>query len=237
MKKYIKVIMLSVVIVFVLNSLLFSVLTVVQAPYYDEAPAEVDSIYELYASEVYNEVVYRGATEYVSDETEIKKIDDVFKSSSIIKLNKIKSYFKMLSLGKEDFVFITFTKNYGDRSVAAKNIVASHIIVYFDNNEVYIACIELMEYAPDTSRIAMYKVNDNEELVKLLSEYKTEKNKGWKPILPEWRADVSEFHESFNGRQYILLFIIEFIVSVAVVNKFFAKQDNKNKQSYKKPKQ
>lgn len=236
MKKYIKVIMLSVVIVFVLNSLLFSVLTVAQAPYYDEAPAEVDSIYELYASEVYNEVVYRGATEYVSDETEIKKIDDVFKSSSIIKLNKIKSYFKMLSLGKEDFVFITFTKNYGDRSVAAKNIVASHIIVYFDNNEVYIACIELMEYAPDTSRIAMYKVNDNEELVKLLSEYKTEKNKGWKPILPEWRADVSEFHESFNGRQYILLFIIEFIVSVAVVNKFFAKQDNKNKQSYKKSK-
>ncbi len=228
MKRSIKIIILSLAIVLLLNTILFSVLTVYQAPYYDEAPSKMDSIYELYASDEYNDVRYRGALEYLSEETEVQKTEKLFKSTSIVKLNKFQSFLKMFSLNRKDFVFITFTEYYGDRSVAAKNLFASNIIVYLDNDEVYIACVELMEYAPDTSCVAMYKVTNNEELVKLLSEYKTGENNGWKPILPGWRDDLSDFPKSYNSRQYALFFIIEFVVVIFISTKII--KDNKKEK-------
>lgn len=228
MKKRIKVLVLSLVLILLLNTVLFSVLTFVQAPYYDEAPSKMDSIYELYASDEYSEVVYRSALEYVSDQTEIQKINDVFKSASINKLNKFQSYFKMFSLGKKDFVFITFTRDYGDRKVAAEKLMASNIIVYLENNNAYVACLELKEYAYDGSdtKVAIYEVeNESAELISLLKEYKENKKTGWQPILPEWRENISDFPDSFNGRQYFLFFFIEIIVIIALINKIVKKKE------------
>lgn len=231
MKRNFKILIISLAMILLLNTVLFSILTVYQAPYYDEAPSKVDSIYELYASETYdNATYYKGALEYISEEAKIQKIENLFKSTSIVKLNKFQSFLKMFSLNRKDFVFITFTDydDYGGRKTAAEKLVASNIIVYLENDEVYIACVELMEYAPDTSSVAMYKVTNNEELVKLLSEYKTGENNGWKPILPEWREDISEFPKTYNSRQYGLFLIIEFIVVVLISNRII--KDNKKEK-------
>ena len=228
MKKYIKVVILSLVSVLVLNIILFSVLTVVQAPYYEAAPSKVNSIYELYASEEYNEVVYRTALDYISEEEETKNFSDVFQSLSAVKLSKIESYFKMLSLGKKDFVLMTF-KVIDDTKVAIGNLAVSNIIVYLKNNEVYVGCIEFVKNTPANSRIAIYEVeHENEELIKLLTEYKTDKKEGFYMLKPNWRYDISMLSESLNGKLYVLSFFVEFVVAVFVINKFLISKQKAN---------
>lgn len=225
MKKRIKTIIISFVFVMLLNITLFSVLTIIQAPYYDTAPSEVNSIYDLYASEEYNEVVYRSARDYVSDEAEIQKIEEAFKSAEIVKLNKFESYLRMILLDQNDFVFLTMTRNYGDRKIAMEKLVASHVLVYSENDSVYVVCIELTEYAYEAGyeKIAIYETK-NTELSELLTEYKAPKNKGFHLAVPEWRDDISKFPESYNGRLYVLSFFIEFFVALYVINKFLVKQ-------------
>lgn len=219
MKERIKLILISLVSLLLLNAVLFSVLTVVQAPYYDAAPSEMNSIYELYASEEYDKVVYRCACEYI-DENEIPKIEEVFKSTAIVKLNKIESYLTMLSLDENDFVFLTMNRSYEDRKLAMEKIVASNVLIYSENDTVYVVCIELTEYKFEEGydKIAIYKT-ENSELSELLTKYKAPKNKGIHFIVPEWRYDLSGFPESFNGKLYVLSFFVEFFVIQFIIKK------------------
>lgn len=220
MKEQIKTIVITLVLFLLLNIVVFSVLTVVQAPYYDTAPSKVNSIYELYASDEYNQVTYNSAQGYISDETEIQIIEDAFKSTSMVKLDRIESYSKMLLLDENDFVVLTMTRGYGDRKLAMKKLVASNILVYAESDNVYVVCSELTEYSVEDgyAKIAIYET-ENSELAKLLNEYKAPKNKGLHLIVPEWRYDISNFPESFDGRQYVLSFIVEFIGALFVVKR------------------
>lgn len=220
MKNYIKSIALSFSLVLLLNIILFSILTVVQAPYYDEAPSEANSIYELYASEEYDEVVYKSASQHQLNENEIRKMDELFKSASIVKLNKMESYLTMVLLDKNDFTFLTMTKNYGDRKLAAQKLVASNVLVYSKKDTVYVVCCELTEneYDAEYGKIAIYKTK-NKELAKSLTEYKAPKNKGFHLLVPEWRYDISRFPESYYGRQYVLSFFVEFVIAIYVIKR------------------
>lgn len=231
MKKRSKTIIISFVFVLFLNIILLSILTIVQAPYYDTAPSEVNSIYELYASEEYNEVIYRSAREYVSDGDDIQKIEEAFKSAEIVKLNIFESYLRMMLLDENDFVFLTMTRNYGDRKLAMEKLVASNVLVYSENDSVYVVCTELTEYAYEAGykKIAIYETK-NTELSELLTEYKAPKNKGLHLAVPEWRDDISHFPKSLNGRLYVLSFFAEFFVALFVINKFLVKQQKKNDQ-------
>ena len=228
MNKRIKVIIISILAVLLLNTVLFSFLTVYQAPYYEDAPAEMSSIYEMYASDEYNAVVYRDAIEFISDEDEIQKISETFKSTYVVKLSKFQSYLKMFSLNKGDFVFGTISGDYGDRKIAAEKLIASHVFVYLKNNDVYVVCTELTEQVRDSSnmKIAIYEAeNESEELLALLKEHKATRKTGIQ-IFPEWRTDISKFSENLSGKQYLLFFFIEFVVAVILINSILGKKEH-----------
>ena len=238
MKKYIKIVIVSLVTVLILNIIFFSVITVVQAPYYEAAPYKVNSIYELYASEKYNDIRYTFADGiFRGGEKEIQEIENAFKSTSMTKLNKFDSYFKMLTLDKSDFVLLTRTSYHDLRERVMKTIIATSVLVYSQEDNVYVVCIELTESAfeKDYEEIAIYEIK-NAELAKLLEEHKTPKNKGSQFVVPQWRYDISGFPESFMGKLYVLSFVVEFIVAMVVFNKVFANQQRINKQSQSKSK-
>lgn len=230
MKRSIKIIILSLAIVLLLNTILFSVLTVYQAPYYDEAPSKGDSIYNLYASEKYNDVLYSFSTDFIrSGDERIQALENKLKSVSVTKLNKTEFYVKMFSLNAEDFVFQTKTTFLDDGRNVMKTIPSSTIYVYSKEDYIYVVCCEITEkqYVARYLEKAIYQTKDV-ELAKLLSEYKSAKNEGFQIILPEWRDDLSDFPKSYNSRQYALFFIIEFVVVVFISTKII--KDNKKEK-------
>lgn len=237
MKRKLKVLIISLVMVLLLNTMLFSVLTVYQAPYYDEAPSKIDSIYELYASEKYNDVLYSFSNGFIrGGDEQIQALENKLKSVSVTKLNKTESYVKMLSLDAEDFVFQTKTIFLDDRRVVMKSIPSSTIFVYSKGDNIYVVCTEITEneYEAGYLKKAIYQTKDA-EITKLLSEYKSSKNEGFQIILPEWRGDISEFPRTYNSRQYALFFIIEIVVAVLISNRIFKEnRNNKNSTKYSK---
>ena len=239
MKNIIKVILLSLVVVLAINIVLFSVLTVIQAPYYDEAPVELDSIYELYASEEFNDVSYRGANNRFFENEDFTQIDNLLKSAKVRKMNKVESYFSLMSFGKDDFVLSAKSDVYDNRENAMGVIYASYVLVYVKNDKVYAVCAEFTEenYSEDYRKVVVYQSSDK-ELVQDLSEYRYDDNKTRQLFLPKWRHDILGFPESARGRLYVLSFFVEFIISVIVMNVLFKtkfkKVNNKNKKVHKK---
>ncbi len=238
MKKYIKTIFLSVAVVLVLNILILTILTLYQAPYYSKAPQKVDSIYELYASDEYNDILYAFSTGFIrGGDKKIQNIEDMFKTTSVTKLDWLKSYCKLITLKQSDFVVYSRTTIADDREIVKNEIMASNICVFVENNIVYVICLEFTEYEyqNEYQKVAVYQV-ENEKLARLLEEYKTPSNKGFQIVLPEWRDDLSDFPRNFQGVLYVLSIIIEFIVSLIVINKFFVKKssvDNNNTKTKK----
>lgn len=225
MKKQLKRICLSVVSVLLLNIIFFSILTVVQAPYYDDAPSKVESIYELYTSEEYSDVYYTVSVPHsvIREEEEIQKIETVLKSVSATKLNKVESYFRMVLLDKSDFALMT--SNNFDREKAKGKIVSSGILVYSKNDIVYIICPEF-KYGVRNVEKVVYK-SENSELAKLLTEYKSADGDNFAILEPEWRNDISRFPVSLRGRMYVLSFFIEFVIALLVTGII---QDSRNKK-------
>lgn len=233
MKKRLKRICVSVVSVLVLNIILFSILTVVQAPYYDDAPSQVDSIYELYASEEYNDVVYMSPNGIISDKAEVQRIETALKSVSSVKLNKSESYLRMLLLGKSDFALLTKNSDYGDGKIAKGKLIASNVIVYSKNDDIYILCTEFTEFAyyNGYKEIVIYKTEDS-GLAELLTAYKSSEKDGFFLLRPNWRQDISNFPISYNARMYVLSFLVEFVIALIVTRKIQDKQAN-SKQAQK----
>ncbi|MBO5065201.1 MAG: hypothetical protein J6D06_03705 [Clostridia bacterium] len=227
MKKRLKRICASVVSVLVLNIILFSILTVVQAPYYDEAPSKVESIYKLYASEEYNEVYYTVSVPHsvIREEEEIQKIETALKSASAIKLNKVESYFRMVLLDKSDFALMT--SNNFDREKAKEKIVSSGILVYSKNDIVYIICPEF-KYGVRNVENVVYK-SENSELVKLLTEYKSADGDSFSILRPTWRQDISRFPVSLRGRIYVLSFFVEFVIAL-IITRIIQKDQRQEKK-------
>ena len=232
MKKCLKRICVSVVSVLLLNIIFFSILTVVQAPYYDDAPSQVDSIYELYASEEYDDVVYTSPNGILSDKLEIQRVEAALKSVSSVKLNKAESYLRMLSLDKSDFVLKT--SNNFNREKAKKTIVASNILVYSKNDTIYIICHEFKYGVLNAERV-VYKA-ENSEFVELFTEYKSPSNDGFAVLQPRWRQNFSEFPVSYNARMYVLSFFVEFVIALIItriIQKNRSKKRNETKNDSK----
>ena len=218
-----KALIISIVAVLLFNIIAFCVLTVVQAPYYDEAPNEIASIYDLYVSEECEKVLYWSSKGMVLDEEEIPRIEDALKSASAKKLDKTNTFKRLLLLKKKSFVLMVSNKVYEDREVAATKLVASNMMFYLQDDTVYIVCKEFVEFefSKKYEKIAIYETK-NAELVEYLSEYQTDE--GYHQLVPEWREELSGAGKTFIGNVYILFFVVEFVVVLFIVNKISEKK-------------
>lgn len=238
MKNRVKPILLTIAVILVLNIIIFTGLTLYKEPYYNDAPKEIDSVYELYASDKYGMEIFSPNEICVEDIEEISKIEDALKNSSAIKLNFFESYYTMFALGKDEFVMYV-VKDYDAHSerIIDKEVISNDIVIYIKCDIAYVYCVEAYETLPWEGQLksVVYKVNGN-ELVETLKKYQNTDNTGFFLLNPNWRNMFYKDSYSMELSLFILSIIIEFVVSLIVINKFFVKKssvDNNNTKTKK----
>ena len=224
----IKVICISLSICFLVNVFVFGALTLVQAPYYSDAPDEIASVYDAIANEEYKQVVCHGGDEGFSKGGSIALS---LENLSVKKINPIKSYFVLLTCNKDDYVLYAYNwLSPEDRVNAKDEFFSDLVVVYTKQDAAYFVFKEFTDasYSEKYDRVAVYELNDSES-IKLLNSFKNDSVSPY--LFPEWRSDISSINTSIRGKLYVSSVVVELIVAMIVVTKVFeSKKRHKNKK-------
>lgn len=206
MKKILQISILSLIIVFIFNIIIFTVITTVQTTYNNNLPQEI-IVSELFGRNVNAENTYYMNGERVLENTE--EINKVLLNRRIFKLSEFDSYKFIFSVSEKDYILvgkaITSSEN---------NDKFNSVVIYKKDNCVYFRAN--VKTGTNKSDFAVYRCEDS-DLIENITKYKSNGNKYYVFDLPKWRYDLLSLN--LEGKLIVVSVIFEYIICLFLLKK------------------
>jgi hypothetical protein len=206
MKKILQISILSLIIVFIFNIIIFTVITTVQTTYNNNLPQEI------IVSELFGRNVNAENTYYMNGERDLENTEEINKvllNRKIFKLSEFDSYKFIFSVSEKDYILvgkaITSSEN---------NDKFNSVVIYKKDNCVYFRTNA--KTGTNKSDFAVYRCEDS-DLIENITKYKSNSNKYYVFDLPKWRHDLLSFN--LEGKLIVVSVIVEYIICLFLLKK------------------